>query len=60
MSAVAPLKNNPALVAAGEPLAARIARAATTLSFNDLPIEVIAKVKLCLIEGKVSEKTLRC
>lgn len=50
MSAVTPLSSNLSLVAAREPLAARIARAASKVSLNDLPLEVIAKVKLCLID----------
>ena len=42
--------NNPAILEAHEPLAARIARAVVAVSADQLPSEVTDKVKLCLID----------
>jgi len=42
--------NNPVVLEAHEPLAARIARAVVALSADTLPAEVTDKVKLCLID----------
>jgi 2-methylcitrate dehydratase PrpD len=50
MSTVTESKNSRTLLAAHEALAARIARAAVSVSLDDLPREVIDKVKLCLTD----------
>ena len=42
--------NNPAILEAHEPLAARIARSVVAVSAEDLPAEVTDKVKLCLVD----------
>jgi len=42
--------NNPVILEAHEPLAARIARAVSAVSADDLPAAVTDKVKLCLID----------
>ena len=42
--------NSPALQASLEPLAARIARAATITVLESLPSEVIDKTKICLLD----------
>ena len=41
---------NPAIIEAHEPLAARIARAAVSTSLDELPIEVVGKVRVCLMD----------
>ena len=42
--------NNPAILEAHEPLAARMARSVIAVSAENLPAEVMDKVKLCLID----------
>ena len=42
--------NNPVILEAHEPLAARIARAVSAVSADDLPAAVTDKVKLCLVD----------
>ena len=42
--------NNPVILEAHEPLAARMARAVITVSAENLPAEVTDKVKLCLVD----------
>ena len=42
--------NSPALQASLEPLAVRIARAATITALESLPSEVIDKTKICLLD----------
>ena len=42
--------NNPAILEAHEPLAARMARSVAGVSADDLPAEVVGKVKLCLTD----------
>ena len=42
--------NNPVILEAHEPLAARIARSVVAVSADNLPAEVTEKVKLCLID----------
>ena len=50
MSVATLSKNSPALLEPEEPLAARIARAATATSFASLPSDVIDKTKVCLLD----------
>ena len=50
MSVATLSKNNPALLEPEESLAARIARAATAISFASLPSDVIDKTKVCLLD----------
>jgi 2-methylcitrate dehydratase PrpD len=50
MSTVLDPRPAPRTAASDEPLARRIARAATSVSLADLPPETAAKVKLCLID----------
>ena len=42
--------NNPVILEAHEPLAARIARSVVAVSAENLPAEVTDKVKLCLVD----------
>jgi 2-methylcitrate dehydratase PrpD len=50
MSTATQSMNNPAILAAHEPLAARIARAVVEVSLEKLPAEATDKAKLCLID----------
>jgi 2-methylcitrate dehydratase PrpD len=50
MSTATQSLNGPAILAAHEPLAARIARSVVSVSLDELPGEVADKVKLCLLD----------
>ena len=50
MSTATQSMSSPAVLEAHEPLASRIARASVATSFEDLPVEVTGKTKLCLLD----------
>ena len=49
MASIRPMKESPT-AQTGEPLAVRIAHSVVSMSLNDVPAEVTAKVKLCLFD----------
>jgi 2-methylcitrate dehydratase PrpD len=50
MTTVAQAQNSAPILEAHEPLAARMARRASAIGLEDLPAEVIAKTKICLLD----------